>query len=270
MSINLRMQEIVDTFYKGNKAAFSKALGIAPTSMSNYLSKGRYSKPSSDILEKIVNEVGVNAQWLLTGEGEMTGKSQPKTEPDAHTNRESADRSGFKSIPIVDISAAAGVCGQENPDYIDVTDTIDLPYSMVRRNGTYFCIRIRGESMAPTMLDSGYIVARLLDRGEWAYMQSNLVYVITTREGVSYVKRIKNRLEERGFIVCMSDNPDKVRFSNFNLLENELNCILYVEWYFTAKMPNIHETYYQKVEDLEGKYEILNEQLQAIRKKLGK
>lgn len=268
MNINERMQEIVDEMYGGNKAAFSKAIGVAPTSMSNYLSKERSSKPSSDIVEKIIKATGVSAEWFLLGEGSrMKEKEELKPEPPTQTN--SRDRGNFKSIPIVDISAAAGVCGHENPDYLDVTDTIDLPYSMVRRNGTYYCIRIRGESMAPTMLDSGYVVVRLLDRGEWEYMQSGLVYVITTREGMSYVKRIKNRLGERGFIVCMSDNPDKTRFSNFNLLTQELNNIFYVEWYFTAKMPNIHETYYKKVEDLEIKYEIMNEQMQAMRKKMG-
>ena len=41
------------------------------TSISNYLGKDRASKPSSDILEKIVNSVEkVNAYWLLTGKGE--------------------------------------------------------------------------------------------------------------------------------------------------------------------------------------------------------
>ena len=53
------------------KPPFARAIGIAPTSISNYLGKDRASKPSSDILEKIVNSVEkVNAYWLLTGKGE--------------------------------------------------------------------------------------------------------------------------------------------------------------------------------------------------------
>ena len=39
-------------------------------------------------------------------------------------------------------------------------------------------------------------------------MPEEQVYVVTDRDGKAYVKRVKNRLD-KGFIVCMSDNPDK-------------------------------------------------------------
>ena len=71
MSISERLQFIIDEIFGGNKAAFARAIDIAPTSISNYLGKERASKPSSDILEKIVNSVDkINAYWLLTGKGD--------------------------------------------------------------------------------------------------------------------------------------------------------------------------------------------------------
>lgn len=71
MNISERLQYIIEELFDGNKAAFARTIGIAPTSISNYLGKERASKPSSDILEKIVNSVEkVNAYWLLTGKGE--------------------------------------------------------------------------------------------------------------------------------------------------------------------------------------------------------
>ena len=70
-TINDRMQMIADVMFDGNKAAFAKAIGIAPTSITNYLGKQRASKPSSDLLQKIVNSLDVDAMWLLTGDGEM-------------------------------------------------------------------------------------------------------------------------------------------------------------------------------------------------------
>lgn len=70
--INERLQTIVDELFEGNKAKFAKTIGIAPTSLSNYLGDKRQSKPSSDLLEKIINSVGnISAHWLLTGEGNM-------------------------------------------------------------------------------------------------------------------------------------------------------------------------------------------------------
>ena len=70
-TVNDRMQAITDLMFGGNKAAFAKAIGIAPTSITNYLGKQRASKPSADLLEKIVNSLDIDAMWLLTGKGEM-------------------------------------------------------------------------------------------------------------------------------------------------------------------------------------------------------
>lgn len=71
MNITERLQYIIDEVFDGNKAAFARKIGIAPTSISNYLGKDRSSKPSSDILGDIVTYVpSINAKWLLTGEGE--------------------------------------------------------------------------------------------------------------------------------------------------------------------------------------------------------
>lgn len=75
MNITERLQAIVDNVFDGNKAAFARAIGIAPTSVSNYLSRDRASKPSSDILESIVKGIPLlNGDWLLTGKGEMLRK----------------------------------------------------------------------------------------------------------------------------------------------------------------------------------------------------
>lgn len=71
MNITERLQLIVNEKFGGNKASFARCIGIAPTSISNYLSKERSSKPSSDLLENIVNNIpDINAKWLLTGNGD--------------------------------------------------------------------------------------------------------------------------------------------------------------------------------------------------------
>ena len=118
--------------------------------------------------------------------------------------------------------------------------------------------------MSPTILDSSYVIVRVLERYEWEDMPDRHIYIISDREGKAYIKRIKNRLREHGFIVCMSDNVDKANYPNFNLQEDELNSILYVEWYISAKMPNINENYYKKVNDLEDKYEDMNKKINFL------
>lgn len=73
------MLKIVEVYFEGNKASFAKKIGIAPTSITNYIGKQRASKPSSDLLEKIVNSLDVDAMWLLTGKGDMN-RSENTTE----------------------------------------------------------------------------------------------------------------------------------------------------------------------------------------------
>ena len=177
------------------------------------------------------------------------------------------DNSDMVGIPVVDISVAAGH-GFENPDYLSEVDTIYFPKSMMHNGKNYLCVRIKGESMEPTLQDGGYLVIRLLDRSEWASIREGYVYVVSDIEGRAYVKRLKNRLSEHGFIVCTSDNPDVTRYRNFHLFENEINTVWYAEWYVSAKMPNIHTHYYNKVNELEDKYDDIITQMQQMQREI--
>lgn len=222
----------------------------------------------SDIIENILRKhPELNADWLITGRGSMIRHDTSAFIQEANTQfiiPSSNHESNFVSIPLVDITVAAGCFGYDNPDYLEIVNSIKMPSSMIKGNGNYFCVRIKGESMTPTLLDSSYVIVRLLDRSEWVDMSDRHVYVISDREGRAYIKRVKNRLRQYGFIVCMSDNVDKVNYPNFNLDEQEINSVLHAEWYISAKMPNLNETYYDKVNQLEDKYDSLENQMNKI------
>lgn len=79
MNINERIQKIVDEMFNGNKAAFSKCIGVKPTTISNIIGRERASKPSSEILESIAYSIPeVNSDWLLTGQGELRKSDEIK------------------------------------------------------------------------------------------------------------------------------------------------------------------------------------------------
>ena len=168
------------------------------------------------------------------------------------------------SIPMIDISAAAGCSGCDNSDYLEIVDSIKLPTFMVNKHAQYLCVRVKGESMSPTILDSSYIIVRLLERNEWDSLPEKHVFVISDYEGRTYVKRLKNRFREKGFVVCMSDNVDKANYPNFNLMENEINTILHAEWYISAKMPNLNETYYKKIGEMDDRIDSLESKMSMM------
>ena len=72
-TINDRMELLVNKQFSGNKAAFAKAIDVEPTTLSSYLGVKRRSKPSVDMIARIVTALGVDARWLLTGEGDEHG-----------------------------------------------------------------------------------------------------------------------------------------------------------------------------------------------------
>lgn len=247
-----------------NVPSLAKAIGYERSDKLYNISNGKYL-PSFEILSDITKKfVNVNANWLISGKGGMFIDDM-NSQLYVPTKNESTI-----SIPMVDILAAAGCNGHNNPDYIETVDHIKFPDTMLKKNEKYLCIRIKGESMSPTLLDSTYVVIRLMNTAEWEDMPDEHVYVVSDKEGRAYIKRLKNRFSKYGFIVCMSDNPDKASYPNFNLSADEINSIWHAEWYFSAKMPNIHETYYNKIGEMQDDIDLLKNQYFKIMKTISK
>ncbi|CAK7061019.1 MAG: hypothetical protein PARBA_02263 [Parabacteroides sp.] len=242
--------------------AFEKTIGASKGVLSRAIHNG--TDIQSKWLQAIVeNYPQYSEAWLLAGRGSMLKRQSicPTHIQFNHTEKELE----CIHIPIVDISVAAGA-GYYNTDFIEEVECISLPQTMAKNGRDYLCVRIKGQSMTPSILDGGYLIIYKLERSEWDSIRDNYVYVVSDSEGRSYVKRLKNRFRQHGFIVCMSDNADKQNYSNFNLYEEEINTIWFAEWYFTAKIPNIQDTYYRKQAELEDRLEDLSAQFQQFRK----
>lgn len=78
IDIASQIQCIIDERFNHNKAAFARAVEISPTTLASYLSPKKASKPTSDFLCDVVEKLGINATWLLTGQGEMEEKQKPQ------------------------------------------------------------------------------------------------------------------------------------------------------------------------------------------------
>ncbi len=161
----------------------------------------------------------------------------------------------WAKIPITDMAAAAGG-GIYNDGPVDSVEFMQLPPRLLKPNRTYLTVRVKGVSMAPTLQDGGYVVIRLLDKAEWAEMHDQRIFVVIDTDGKAYLKRVKNRFKQ-GFIVLRSDSPEQATYPSFNLQVNEIAMIWYVELYFSAKMPNIHDHYYSKLQQLEDRLDEL-------------
>lgn len=283
------MESAIDRIYK-----FIDYLGVSVNEFSNkigvsngYLAKQRAASANigSHIIEKIVISFPqLNLEWLIAGWGEMIKNTKVNTKIDTNiipkkTVYSESDtltlaaepvadykKPSIVQIPVVNIEAAAG-SGYYNDSYLNTTDLISLPANMVSKSGMNICIKIKGDSMSPTLLDSSYLIINNIHPSDWVNIPDGHVCVVSDREGRTYVKRIKNRLN-KGFIVCMSDNVDKANYPNFNLQIDEINTIWHAEWYISAKMPNINENYYSKLIQLEDNFEDLKNDMKEILKQI--
>ena len=168
---------------------------------------------------------------------DIHGASRPTPAAIAADIRGAYTAVGAVSVPVVDIEAAAGG-GAINSDYFDEADVMRLPASMLpRTSAKRLCISVSGESMEPTIYDGTRIVVRLLDRSEWARIRSGEVYVVTARDGNSYVKRLRNNLETSGRLILTSDNPNQRKYTPLPLMEDEISNIWTVELVISDIVP---------------------------------
>lgn len=196
MTINERMQYIVDERFSGNKASFAKAIGIAPTSISNYLSKSRASKPTSDILGGIINVVhDLNASWLLTGKG------NPFIKEDKHL----PTNTNGKGVPYFeDIEASCSILSMnmETPE----NPTFYIDYEHFNDCNAY--IPVVGDSMYPQYC-AGEIVA-VKQIFNFDVIQWGEAYLIVTNSNANDLRTIKqiHYCDDESKIILRASNPN--------------------------------------------------------------
>jgi len=115
-------------------------------------------------------------------------------------------------------------------------------------------------SMLPTLYDKDKIVVRLLKRSEWNEMPNEHVYVVVDKNKKIYIKRVKNKLNN-GFIICTSDNLDKMNYPCFNIIESDIISIWHVELYISNKMVNINDNYINRLKVVEDRLDNLTQVL---------
>ena len=202
-SINERLQVVINELFDGNKAKFAKAIGIAPTSISNYLGEKRQSKPSSDMLEKILNSVeDISADWLLTGNGEML------KQPSRDNTPRSTDTTTANLIPLLPIAAQGGSLN----DFASAIKNCDCEFVISPIKGADFAMPISGDSMAPEYPNGAQILIKKID--ESAFVEWGKAYVLDTRNGA--VVKILVPSDKEDCVRCVSINKDPI-FAPFDV-----------------------------------------------------
>jgi len=190
--------------------ALSSAVNIGRTTIANY--EAGVSEPNLETLVLFSNFFGISLDDLLSKNMEDAFKSNEKdavlraVSPKLSTGYNNiplvitVDNSGNDNIVYVHVKARAGyLSGYGDAEFMETLPTFRLPGL---NNATYRMFEVDGPSMAPNVLHGDRIIGEWIDALD--KIRDNRVYVIVHEGGVA-VKRVVNRLKERGKLYLKSD-----------------------------------------------------------------
>ena len=188
-----------------NQSQMAEAIGVTQSSIAAYEADRR--RPPLPVALAIEHVFRVSHRWLLTGKGQRMTSARPAhpaivTSPGELKElerREGADR--YYAVPYLRDPAAAGA-GLVMEDQVEGYCIIHQ--RVAPHPETIRCVRIRGESMAPTLTD-GSIVAVDITPVPMRNLEGRIV-CSRTNDGAVVIKRLRLR---NHFALLFSDNPDQ-------------------------------------------------------------
>lgn len=199
MSVSERLKAIRDELGKTQKE-MAVLTGISYRTWQNY--EDGVNSPGWDACEALV-KLGFNANWLLTGEGEMRGGTSYAM-PEILKNADNVSElgEGFVHVPRYKVSASAGggalIHSEQIVDHLAfradwVKMALGVPVSSLA------LINVTGDSMEPTLSNGDLI---LIDTTIGSVDDSG-VYVLRF-DGKLKVKRLHSKADS---VDILSDNP---------------------------------------------------------------
>jgi signal peptidase I len=156
------------------------------------------------------------------------------------------DNSGNDNIIYVPVKARAGyLLGYGDAEFMETLPTFRLPGL---NNATYRMFEVEGPSMAPNVLHGDRIIGEWID--ELDKIRDNRVYVVVHKGGVA-VKRVVNRLKERGKIYLKSDTiAHRHEFPTVEIDPEDINEVWYGRMKISSDFSEPAEVYH-RLADLE-------------------
>ncbi len=149
--------------------------------------------PDGVAITRLAKATGVQASWLLTGEGEMY--AVPARPDNVYAlPGSSRRRSRLVDIPLVSAVPAGKVATQFHPDYVDDYVTVDDV-----KDPQAFALKVKGNSMAPRIEDGDVVIVSPHQEA-----RSGDICVVRV-DGEDTLKRVKM---EGGYVHLIPLNPE--------------------------------------------------------------
>lgn len=262
MEISEKITTIRDTFNLNN-FSFSKRIGVTGTTVDSIINgrpqtdgSRKKTKPGYDVLTAIINEFNINPDYLF-GKSEVMLASDVKNNPTYSGVPQvvAVNNTGNENIIYVPIQARAGYLnGYGDSNYIEQLPSFNMPHL---NNGTFRCFEVQGNSMVRTFFDGDLVFGKYVE--SLSDIKDGRVYIIVTKNDGIVLKRVINRIEQRGKLILKSDNKDG-NYPMYTINAEEIMEVWYVTMFASKQMPEPVDVY-DRLHDLESKLVELQEQV---------
>ncbi|WP_281979500.1 LexA family transcriptional regulator [Tenacibaculum mesophilum] len=264
MGISEKIAAIRDAFNLNN-FSFSKKIGVTGTTIDSIINgrpqsdgSRKKTKPGYDVLTSIINEFNINPDYLF-GKSDIMLKTK-STDIQTYSGVPqvvSVNSSGNENVVYVPIQARAGYLnGYGDSNYIEQLPSFNMPHL---NNGSFRCFEVQGNSMVRTFFDGDLVFGKYVENLH--DIKDGRVYVIVSKNDGIVLKRVINRIEERGKLILKSDNKDG-NYPTYTINAEEIMEVWYVTMFASKQMPEPVDVY-DRLHDLESKIVELEEQISS-------
>lgn len=236
-SANQRLRRLQKVLGYTSQQAFADALGIKQGSLSD-IYRAKNGIGVSGQIKIALSKLGVNIDWLDTGEGEMLRTAEGKAEEKPHRIESNVrpvleGEREWVEIPLVPYRARAGVLsGFGDPDWQEGKQTMHVLVDR-RLRGDYLIYEVEGDSMddgtTNSFLEGDFLLCRVLPKSDWQYgikkRTMTFCVIATEAEGV-VLKQVTKHDKAEGVITCHSLNP---AYDDYEVNLSDVQAIFYVE-----------------------------------------
>ncbi len=201
--------------------------------------------------------------------------SEPKTEYEAFQRMPrviTVNENMEENIVYVPVKARAGyLAGYGDTDFIGGLPNLRLPGL---NNGTYRMFEVEGPSMAPNIMSGDRVIGQWVS--SFAEIRENRVHVVVCKDGV-VVKRVLNRIQERGKLVLKSDTINhRKEYPTYEISPDDVLEIWYCRLKLSSDFAEPAEVYHRladleaEMTDVRAVTKQFSESLSQIRQQIGK
>ena len=260
--IDQKITAIINHFQLNNYA-FSKRIGVTGTTIDSIVNgrpqpdgTRKKTKPGYDVLSAIIDQFNINPDYLFGKSDVMLKQDVAKIQTYSGIPKVvTVNKNDEENVVYIPVKARAGYLdGYGDSEYIETLPSFHMPQLT---NGTYRCFEVQGNSMVRTFFDGDLVFGKYVE--DLADIKDGRVYVIVSKNDGIVLKRVINRIEERGKLILKSDNKDG-NYPTYTIDAEDIMEVWYVTMFASKQMPEPIDVY-DRLHELESKLTELQEAL---------